>query len=81
LTETIGNSILSDAAKRLKGVSFDQKLESGDPARKILDIAEKGNYDLIVMGSSGHNAIARFLLGSVSNHVLHYAKHPVLIVK
>jgi nucleotide-binding universal stress UspA family protein len=81
LTETIGNSILSDATKSLKGVSFDQKLESGDPARKILDIAEKGGYDLIVMGSCGHNAVARFLLGSVSNHVLHYTRHSVLMVK
>jgi nucleotide-binding universal stress UspA family protein len=81
LTETIGNSILSEAAEKLKGVGFDQKLESGDPARKILDVAEKGDFDLIVMGSSGHNAIARFLLGSVSNHVLHYTKNPVLVVK
>jgi nucleotide-binding universal stress UspA family protein len=81
LTETIGNGILSGAAEKVKGITFDQKLESGDPARKILDIAEKGGFDLIVMGSCGHNAIARFLLGSVSNHVLHYTRHAVLVVK
>jgi nucleotide-binding universal stress UspA family protein len=81
LTKTIGNSILTDASEKLKGIDFDKKLESGDPARKILDIAEKGNFDLIVIGGCGHNAIARFLLGSVSNHVLHYTKHAVLVVK
>lgn len=81
LTETIGNGILSDAAGKIKGITLDKKLESGDPGRKILDVAEKGGFDLIVMGSCGHNAITRFLLGSVSNHVLHYAKHAVLVVK
>jgi nucleotide-binding universal stress UspA family protein len=81
LTETIGNSILSDAAEKVRGITFDQKLESGDPARKILDVAEKGDFDLIVMGSCGHNVITRFLLGSVSNHVLHYTTHSVLVVR
>ena len=81
LTETIGNSILSDAAEKVKGIDFDKKLEPGNPARKILEIAEKADYDLIVMGRCGHNAIGRLLLGSVSNHVLHYTKRAVLVVR
>jgi nucleotide-binding universal stress UspA family protein len=81
VTKTIGNSILTEASEKLKGIDFDKKLESGDPARRILDIAEKGDFDLIVMGGCGHNTVARFLLGSVSNHVLHYTEHAVLVVK
>jgi nucleotide-binding universal stress UspA family protein len=36
---------------------------------------------MIVMGDKGHGRVRRFLLGSVSNHVLHYANRAVLIVK
>jgi nucleotide-binding universal stress UspA family protein len=81
LTKTMGTRILTDAAEKLDGVDFDRKLESGDPARKILDVAEKGGFDLIVMGGCGHSALTRFLLGSVSSHVLHYTKNAVLVVK
>jgi nucleotide-binding universal stress UspA family protein len=81
LSKAIGKGILSNAAEKLQGMTFDQKLESGDAARKITEIAEKEDYDMIVMGSKGHGAIERFLLGSVINHVLHYTKHPVLVIK
>lgn len=81
LTKTIGKGIMTSAAEKLKGVGFDQRLESGDPARKITEIAEKEDYDIIVMGNKGHSGANRFLLGSVTNHVLHYTSGPVLIVK
>ncbi len=81
LAKEIGTNILSKAAKKVKGVKLNQKLESGNPAKMITQTADNGNYDLIAMGSRGHGALRGFLLGSVSNHVLHYAKHSVLIVK
>lgn len=81
LSKTIGTGVLTDAAAKVKEAEFDQRLESGDPARKITELAEKEDFDMIVMGSRGHNALGRILLGSVSNHVLHYTKRTVLIVK
>lgn len=81
LSKAVGKGILSAAAEKLKGVTFDQKLESGEPARKITEIAEKEDYDVIVMGCKGHGAVERLLLGSVADHVLHYTKHPVLVVR
>jgi nucleotide-binding universal stress UspA family protein len=81
LSQTMGKRILSDAAEKLKGTTFDQRLEAGDPAKKITEIAEKEGYDTIVMGSKGHSTIERLLLGSVINHVLHYTKRSVLVVK
>jgi len=77
----LGNHILSMAANQVKGIKIDQKLESGDPAKVIVQTAEKGDYDLIVMGSRGLGMIGRFLLGSVSDHVTQYANRSVLIVK
>lgn len=80
VTKEIGARILSNAANQIKGIKVDQKLESGDPAKIITQIARKEDYDLIVMGSRGLGAIGRFLLGSVSDHVIHYINHSVLIM-
>jgi len=77
----IGNAILSQAAGKFKDAEFDKRLESGSPGSVVTQAAEQENYDLIVMGDRGHGRARRFLLGSVSNHVLHYAKCAALIVK
>lgn len=63
------------------GVPYTTLLEAGHPAEVIVRIAEDDGYDLIVMGSRGLSAIQSFLLGSVSDKVLHHAHCPVLIVK
>jgi nucleotide-binding universal stress UspA family protein len=38
------------------------EIATGNPADRILDKIEEGNYDLVVMGSTGLSAIDRFLL-------------------
>jgi nucleotide-binding universal stress UspA family protein len=80
-TKKIGIDILSNVAQRLEGVKVEQRLESGDAADTIVQVADKGDYDLIVMGGKGHSLRMHFFLGSVSDHVLHYADRSVLIVK
>jgi nucleotide-binding universal stress UspA family protein len=77
----IGKHILARAARKVKDLKVDQKAGSGDPARVITDVAEKEDYDIIVMGNKGRGGVKRFLLGSVSDHVLHYSNHAVFIVK
>ena len=81
LSEEIGKNVLSSVAGQLKGMKLDQRLESGDVGNVIIQIADKDDYDLIVMGNKGHGDVRKFLLGSVSDHVLHYADKAVLIVK
>jgi len=81
LSKKIGKGILDYAARMVGGVSFSQRLESGDPAKTITTIAEKESFDLIAMGSKGRGAIGRFFLGGVTNHVLHYTDRSVLVVK
>jgi nucleotide-binding universal stress UspA family protein len=56
------------------------RLLDGDPAREILRAAREGEHDLIVMGSRGRGRVTAALLGSVSNHVMHDAEVPVMIV-
>ena len=78
-----GEDILGDALRALKeeGVNADRKLVvEGDPASVILRVAEEGNYDIIIMGSSGEEEKEPHL-GSVAKKVAHRAKIPVLIAR
>lgn len=65
--------------------NFSGKVETvckiGNTADEILEYAESGGYDLIIVGSRGTGAFPGFRLGSVADKVVHYAKASVLIVK
>jgi nucleotide-binding universal stress UspA family protein len=56
-------------------------IRRGDPALTLLEAAENAGADLIVVGAKGHNALERFLLGSVSEKLMHHANCSVLIVR
>ena len=73
LTESLG-------AVEKRKLAAERRLEFGVPSDVIVDVAEKGNHDLIVLGSRGLGAVKRFLLGSVSDDVSYKAKCSVLIV-
>ena len=64
-----------------KGILFFDRVSYGDDGKRIVDIAERKNFDLIVIGSRGMGAAKEIFLGSTSNYVLHKSKKPVLIVK
>jgi|WetSurMetagenome_2_1015567.scaffolds.fasta_scaffold05963_3 nucleotide-binding universal stress UspA family protein len=79
-TNDLGNQILAQTISMLAGLDVEQFFVSGDPATLILDRAETANVDLIILSRGGHGRLSH-LLGSVSDHVLHYATVPVLLVK
>jgi nucleotide-binding universal stress UspA family protein len=81
LSKKVGTRILSKAAEEVEGITPEQKLESGDPAKMTIQTAKNGDYDIIVIGSKGQGSIGRFLLGSVSDHIIHYADRSVLLIK
>jgi nucleotide-binding universal stress UspA family protein len=56
------------------------RFEKGEPAEKIVETAERGKFDLIVMGSRGLGGRVS-TLGSVSSRVVDKSSCPVLIVK
>jgi nucleotide-binding universal stress UspA family protein len=63
------------------GQSADHELLAvGDPAHEILALADRGAYDLIVVGTHGRTGAQRFLLGSVAAKVLRQAPCPVITV-
>jgi nucleotide-binding universal stress UspA family protein len=53
----------------------------GDAGEQIAEMASKGKYDLLMMGSHGHGALARLVLGSVASRVLASCQVPLLIVR
>ncbi len=53
----------------------------GEPAHEIVAFAVSGGYDLIVMGTHGHTALANLVMGSVATKVLAGSKVPVLFMK
>lgn len=69
----------TNAAK--KGILFFERVSYGDEGKRIVEIAEKKGFDLIVIGSRGMGAAKELFLGSTSNYVLHKSKKPVLIAK
>jgi len=77
----VGEHVLSGAAAKVKGLKLNIQLEYGNPAETIIEVAEKGNYDLTVVGSRGLSSVKRFFLGSVSDDIIHHAKCSVLIVR
>jgi nucleotide-binding universal stress UspA family protein len=64
-----------------RGIPVTGELLTGTAVDEIVAYADSHDVDLIVMGSRGHGAVARALLGSVSLGVLRETRRPVLIVR
>lgn len=65
---------------RGRGIRAHALLIQGPVVEKILAEAERLGADAIVIGSHGHGALHRLLLGSVSEGVVRAARCPVVLV-
>ncbi len=74
---------LNEAVAKLKEMGVDAKaIEAvGHPAEAIVDEAERGGFELIVVGHRGLHGVQRFLLGSTSSRVVTHAHCDVLVVR
>lgn len=64
------------------GVTIDTQVVDTDPVSGLIDAAQKGGFDLLVMGNKGMTGVTRFFrLGSVPNKVTHHLPCSLLIVK
>jgi len=55
------------------------RLVEDDPGPALVEAAS--DADLLVVGSHGRGRVASALMGSVSSHVVHHARCPVVVVK
>lgn len=57
------------------------RVELGNPAAIIVDLAAAQSGTLIAMATHGYSGVQRWLLGSVAEKVLHAATNPLLLVR
>ena len=68
-----------EAAARAAGLTkVSSVVEAGDPSARIVQFAEKGKFDLIVMGTHGRTGRMASLAGSVAETVVRRSHCPVL---
>jgi len=60
-------------------VEISSTVREGSAAQVLLDAAD--GADLLVVGSRGHGGFTEALLGSVSQHCVHHAPCPVVIIR
>lgn len=72
--------LLEEVASDLPAAQVDKVVEVGRPAETICKQAELLRADLIVVGARGLGVGGRWLLGSVSDRVVHAADRPVTVV-
>lgn len=83
LYELAGQELMEAAKKQTAAANVPVQYETliGNAAQQIMSAAKKSGATMIIIGSRGMNAVAEFILGSVSSKVAMYAEIPVLIVK
>jgi nucleotide-binding universal stress UspA family protein len=74
---------LETAAQRLRMAGQTVRIEvaTGDPARRIVDMAANLGAEMIVMASHGRGALGRLIYGSVADQVGHESTVPVMVVR
>jgi nucleotide-binding universal stress UspA family protein len=63
------------------GVKIDTRVDDRDPSTALVEVADEGDYDLLVVGNKGMAGASRFFLGSVPNKVSHHVQRSLLIVR
>ncbi|SHF42130.1 Nucleotide-binding universal stress protein, UspA family [Salegentibacter echinorum] len=83
--QKLGNKIVSEASEKIqrksKTLSITTSVVGGLAKSAINEKAEDWGADLIVVGSQGHGALSRLILGSVSQYLSTNAKCSVLIAR
>jgi nucleotide-binding universal stress UspA family protein len=78
-----GESLVKSAADRLSRAGYKSQAQvvEGNARSRISDFARQWKADLVMVGSHGQGALARFLLGSVAQGTLRMAPCSVEIVR
>jgi nucleotide-binding universal stress UspA family protein len=64
-----------------QGISATFVSKAGPAAEHISSVADKGKFDLLMMGSHGHGTLTNLVMGSVATKVLAGCSVPLLLVR
>lgn len=78
-----GNKVLIKGKKtaKNKGLDVTTIIKEGNISNEIVKLAKNKKCNLIIMGSKGLGATARFFLGSISNKLANNSPCSLLIIK
>ena len=68
------------AGIREKGLAVQLATRLGNPSKAIIEFVQQNQIDLVVMCTRGQTGPARWLLGSVTDHVVRGSSVPVVVV-
>ncbi len=75
--------ILEEARNRAEeaGIELQTEIRIGHPAKTIVEVAQEGGFDLILVGHTGLSEVWARFLGSTTEKVSRHAPCSVLIVR
>ncbi|MCL2112794.1 MAG: universal stress protein [Streptococcaceae bacterium] len=75
--------VMEQIHRRIDGKEYDFEIVrlTGTPKREIVSFSKENNIDLIIIGSTGLDAIDRFIVGSTTQYVVSHAPCNVIVVK
>ena len=81
--EVVAEGLVADTISAVAGTGPAMPVRGravhGNPAAVLIEAAQ--DADLLVVGSRGHGGFVGALLGSVSQHCVHHATCPVVVVR
>ncbi len=66
---------------KAKGVPFETRILAGHPVQRIAELVENDDFDLLVVGYSGHSALYERLVGSTADRLVSLARCTVMVVR
>lgn len=63
------------------GLPYVVEARTGHVSREIIEFANIGHFDMVILGAKGRSAMTDFLVGSVAQRVVAGSSVPVLLVK
>jgi nucleotide-binding universal stress UspA family protein len=81
--QKVGEDILARTKKLAGdlGCSATDLISYGEPASRIIEVAQDKEIDIIVLGSRGVSGLKRLFVGSTSDKVIRQANCPVMVVR
>jgi nucleotide-binding universal stress UspA family protein len=78
----IGRTALSHAVERAQAAGVDTQVELVDakPAQAMLEVGDKHDASVLVVGTAGESPLKGAMLGSTPHKLLHLSSRPVLCV-
>ncbi len=63
------------------GVELKRVIRAGHAARTIIDFVKEGNFDMVVLGRSGHSGVWAMFLGTTVEKVSRHVPCTVMLVR